>query len=485
MADNKVKKSFVTYLLVLVLILVAAFLIIIVVMMFSPFKNILGFQYILYDMDMDSADCRFTETTAEETIDFSSLDEINITCSYASVRVERIIDLDNHAIGITNKCKGFARASDNTDFNYEIYFEDASKTILNIEVQEPEGFLFFDRTVEIALLIPAQANYSLDNAQVNITSQSGNIYVGNTHSLSENPGDTGFQSEIDINALQLSTNSGLIYLNQYLNNDFNELCLRSNSGGINVRQDNLNISQTFECYTDSGDVNLTSVSYTGTTSLEENIILYINNGDFSANTLSGNVGLNISSGYFRLNNLIGALSSNNSTEQMGSASISIDIADGDVSLPFVNSSNVTIGTFTSQHQVYINATSGNIRIDEIDGFGHIATTSGNIYVKALSDEINLATTSGNINLTYDSSSIADDITLTSSSGEINLSVRDNFPFIAYFYDSNNDLRDDFNNIDIEYHSDNTANPFITTTASQQEGCNITITTNGHISISFI
>lgn len=485
MADNKVKKSFATYLLILLLIVVAVFLIILVVMLFSPFKNILGFQYMLYNMDMNSADYRYTKTTGDELIDFSTIDEINVNCSYANVSVSRIIDTDVDAIGITNKCKGFARSSDNTDFNLEIYFEDAEKKVLNIEVQEPEGFLFFDKTIEIALLIPAKSDYALENTRLNINTNSGNIYIGNTHKLSENENETGFKSELKVNSLELRTNEGDIYLRSFIDSEFNDVYLRSNSGSIIMQKDIYYVSQSFETYTNDGDINLTKVSYNGSKTVDENIILYINNGEFSADTLSGNVGLNILNGYFNLNTLEGYITSNNSVEQMESASISIDYANGDVSLPFVNKSSVSIGGLANQKQAYIKATSGSINIGRIDGYGHIETTSGDIKVSAISGDINLKSTSGNIDLVYDSDSITSKISLSSTTGDIDLKVRNNFLFVAYFYDANNMLIQDLSNINIEFHASGFGNPFFTTTIDNPDGSDLTFTSNGHINISYI
>ena len=151
----------------------------------------------------------------------------------------------------------------------------------------------------------------------------------------------------------------------------------------------------------------------------------------------------------------------------------------------MNKTSVSIGGLANQKQAYIKATSGSINIGRIDGYGHIETTSGDIKVSAISGDINLKSTSGNIDLVYDSDSITSKIGLSSTTGDIDLKVRNNFLFVAYFYDTNNMLIQDLSNINIEFHASGFGNPFFTTTVDNPDGSDLTFTSNGHINISYI
>ena len=163
MAEGKIKRGFAAYLFILLMVFVAAFLIIIVVMIFSPFKNVLGFKYLSYNMSNN-----IVQTSSEQDIDFSTIDELYVNCNNANVVIQRDNNIDTDTIRIENTCKGFARSSDNTSFDYNITLTGASNDILNIDVHEPEGFLFFDKTVTISILIPAKSSYNFENTDVNI-----------------------------------------------------------------------------------------------------------------------------------------------------------------------------------------------------------------------------------------------------------------------------------------------------------------------------
>ena len=158
MAEGKIKRGFATYLFILLMVFVAAFLIIIVVMIFSPFKNVLGFKYLSYNMSNN-----IVQTSSEQDIDFSTINELYVNCNNANVVIQRDNNIDTDTIRIENTCKGFARSSDNTSFDYNITLSGASNDVLNIDVHEPEGFLFFDKTVTISILIPAKSSYNFEN----------------------------------------------------------------------------------------------------------------------------------------------------------------------------------------------------------------------------------------------------------------------------------------------------------------------------------
>ena len=162
MAENKVRKGFTTYLFVLLLLIVTAFLIVIVVMLFSPFKNILGLKYYSYNFDKI-----ITNASGGQPITLETISDINFDCNSATIEIIRDTNVDNGGVRIENYSTGFATASANTDFDYKVYYTD-SNSVLNIEVDEPDGFLKFSNNISITLIVAAKIDYALENTKINI-----------------------------------------------------------------------------------------------------------------------------------------------------------------------------------------------------------------------------------------------------------------------------------------------------------------------------
>ncbi len=472
MAKGDVKKGFATYLLILLLIIVAAFLVVIVVMLFSPFKNVLGFQYMIYRIGGEPV----YRTDDGETITFENIDEINIECGYANVVIERSLEVDRDAVMIENRCKGFANSNDNTSFSVEIYFSDEDNSILNIEVSEPEGFLFFDRGITISILVPAQSSYALENTNINVTNTSGNIIIGNALSLSSNADETGFLSHIEANSLNLRTDSGQISLNRYLEENLDNLFIRSNSGRVISYVSDLTITNSFEIHTTSGIAEFTNLTYSNTSG--EGLVLDLNNGEMQADNIKGYIALNIDSGYLDITNLQGSLNANDSVVQMNEATITIDSIEGDISLPFANNSTIVIGEMSDNSQIYVRGAASDVQIQTLRGKGFIETTSGNVDIHSYADDLSIETESGNINIIYESPEVNNEINLTSQNGEISLSVLDSLAFALYAYDVSGNAS---SNIDVQWQADSFSNPLVVNNGSKY----INITTDGHITVSLI
>lgn len=472
MAKGGVKKGFATYLFILLLIIVAAFLVVIVIMLFSPFKNVLGFQYMIYDIDGDP----IYRTAADETITYSNIDEININCGYANVVVERSLEVDRDAVKVENRCKGFANSSDNTDFSVDIYFSNGDSSVLNIDVTEPEGFLFFDKEITISILVPAQSSYSLSDTAINITSTSGNIIIGNATALSNNADDTGNLSHIDVNSLNLRTDSGQISLNRYLNETMNDVFIRSNTGRFISYISDMNITNSFELHTSSGFAEISNLTYSNASG--RGIVLDLNNGEFQANTLSGYVVLNMDSGYLDVTNLQGSLNANDSVVQMNEATINIDSVEGDISLPFANDSTINVGDMSTNSQIYVRGTDSAVQVQALRGKAFIETTSGDVSIHSYADDLTIKTESGDINIVYESLALNNELNLTSQSGDVNLRVLGDLAFALYAYDANGN---DSTNIDVQWQADVFSNPLVVNNGSKY----INVTTNGFINVSLI
>lgn len=465
---GKIKKGFVTYLMILAIALVAAFLICVTVMLFSPFKNVLGFQYFIYDSE--SYEYNVTGGEDSEIFDFSNIKEVNINCNYAKVTVERYVMVDNHAIKFTNKAKGFARENQDTSFSYELSYEDASKSILNIEVHEPEGFLYFSQNITISLLVPTKADYGLENTKIDITNSSGNVYIGNSTELS-----TVDHNEINLNSFSVKTKSGKTVVYPVIDNTFENIFINTTKGDVVIGKD-IVVSKQFEVHTKSGDINLNGVDYKNTS---EPAVVDIENGKFESSYLYGNVELAIKSGYFDVSTVTGDLSANDANAQMNSATIKIDEITGVVSFPFVNKSMITIKKMNENSEFYANSTSGNINIKETYGKINIETKSGDVSVATYADDIQIKTESGDINVVYNNTLIANQLDFTTNTGKIDLYVKSDLAFVFVVYNTEGELRE--NGVYVEIVNGKFVNPLTVNGGTSK----IVVISNEDVNLSLI
>ena len=297
MAGGKVKKGFTTYLVILLLLIVTAFLITVCVMFFSPFKNVLGFKYFSYRTEK----YYYNETTnldSEGKIDFTQLNEINIDCNYANVELIRYVKLDFPAIKITNKAVGFAKSSQDTDFNFSILYDEDKSNTINVTIDEPEGFLYFSKDVKVSLLIPSSYDHSFENVKINVINTSSKVFIGNNGEVSKG------ETNIDIESINIKTNKGKTIVSNYVNTTFDEFFFKSESGSLVVKSqievDNLSI------YSKSGSIDFNKINYIGS----DKVKFDLHNSKLEANEINGNINLSIKSGYLDIKKLNGSLIAN-------------------------------------------------------------------------------------------------------------------------------------------------------------------------------
>ncbi len=473
MADNKVRKGFTTYLFILLLLIVAAFLVILVVMFFSPFKNILGFQYYSYNFDKT-----ITNASGGDPITLESLKEINIDCNTADIEIIRDTTVDNGGVRITNYASGFASASANTNFDYKVYYSDEN-SVLNIEVNEPDGFLKFNKNITIYLLVSAKLNYNLSQTQININNTSGNVFIGNNEKLEENEEEIGISSILDINNLYITKNGGKVKFRSQLENNFQNIFISTN-GSVTADLATINLSNKLIINSKEGRFEFKDVNYVGNDKDNSNIILNIVDGIFNAKKLSGNINLNLKSGYLTINNVVGSINANNTINQMNDAEIEIQNLDGNLSFPYANKADIKIENMTLDSQAYIHGTSGNITINSLNGKAWIETTSGDVYIHSYNDDMEVKTISGNIDIIYEVDSINEELKFYSNSGKIDLKLKSNLAFILRIYDNENSYRND-KNINFLLQDKPFENPLVINNGTKY----ITIKSEGKIDIGLI
>lgn len=471
MAGGKVKKGFTIYLVILILLIVAAFLTVVTVMLFSPFKTILGYKYFIYSEEnyiYDQQSSKNKQTESENVFDFSTLNEININCSYAQVNIIRFAKVDNNAVRLTNKASGFAKDGQDTDFVYNVYFSDTNKRVLNIDVKEPTGFIYFSKNIQVDLLIPSSKTSSLSNVAVNIENTSGNISIGNNEALKSG------NSDIKIKSLNIKTSSADVDINKMFDSNISSLFIKSNGGNVSSNVDIK--AENFDLYSKSGRISLKDI----TLSSSKELNLDLGTSKFSSNTINANINIVMKDGYFDVNEINGYLSSNNSINQMGSATMHIKSIKGNISLPYANSSKITVDKMGEGNQAYVNGTSGKVDIKELHGEAWIYQTSGSVTLDTYSNDVSVKTTSGKIDVSYKNQSIANELNLESTSGEINLKVRGDLAFIAKFVDTNGKDRTQ-DKISIEFYKGFFVNPLTINAGTKY----INFVSNANINISLL
>ncbi len=440
---GKIRKGFTTYLLVLFIALIAAFMIFVTVMLFSPFKNILGFKYFLYQ----SEDYVYNVTGGSEgeIFDFSKIQEIKIDCNYANVHVERYDNLDSNAIIIKNNTKGFARETQNTDFKYTLTYENSAKTILNVTVQEPEGFLYLSKDLTITVAIPIHSSYALANTKIDITNTSGHIYIGNNTKIT-----TVGSNEINLNSLSVKTNSGEFIMFPLIESGFDDIFIKSAKGDVSIRTDL--IANAFELHSTAGDVKMQDIICS-----QSNMVLDIDNSKFTANTIVSNIDLSIKKGILNAEEIIGNVVANDSNEQMKSATINIGKVNGAVSIPFANASRITIEELANASECYIHATSGDITIGKTYGYVDIETASGDIDLHTFATDFKVKSTSGTIDVKFDNSTIKNQLDISSTKGKVNLAVKNDLAFVLAVYNCDGESRTD--GVKIDFLGGKFTNPY--------------------------
>lgn len=473
MAGGKVKKGFTSYLLVLFLAIIATFLILITIMLFSPFKNILGFTYFTFKTD----DFVFNVTGGrdDEKFNFETIENINIDCTFAEVKVERYYKIDDYALRFENTMTGFAREDQETSFTYEVYYKDETKKELNVKVHEPEGFLYFNKNITINVLIPTSKTYSLDNTALTITNTTGDIYIGNSTKVLNIQGED-FRNYITFGTINVKTNKGNTIIFPYANEQVKNLFIKTEKGKIESRR-NLTVSGDFNIYAEKGNLDFKSINITSSKPAGFNL----KDSEFSTPYLKGNVELTIKNGYFDVDNMEGILSSNNAVEQMSKANINIKEFSGYLSLPYVNNSKVTLGTVKTASQVYIQSTEGDIKIKNMLGnVAKVETTEGSIDVTTSGTDIDVKTTSGDIKVSFNSLVIDNQIDVVSKSGKINFNVKGDLAFILEAYNAKGELRDD-GNVNVAWLEKLVSNPY----PVNGGGKIISLTSNGTINVGLV
>ncbi len=226
-----IKKGFFFYFGLFILMAVAVFLICLVIMIFNPGKTVLWLQYFTANTTIPVKE---TTDGSEIEINWASVQEVEINCSYADVTVERNNNREypEDALYIRNNAKGFTTSKNAVPFEYNVSFEEGK---LLVNVTEPQGFLYFSKNIHIILHASSVDNKptNFDTMDVHVKTGSGDVNLGGNFNIDDKTAET----KLRLKSANVETASGHIRVSDNINtNQIQSLKLKTETGDISATQ---------------------------------------------------------------------------------------------------------------------------------------------------------------------------------------------------------------------------------------------------------
>ena len=155
MAGDKVRRGFLFYVMMLLLFVVAIFFILVVIMVFNPGMNLLGMKYF-----SNIRDYRVVEVMPSgqnvEYINLSNATDIVVEGNLINFEIMRDQNIEHTTVEIENYQTGFAESEQNSQFSYSVEYslQENSRYLLDINVTNAEGFLYFNNNCYVRILLP-------------------------------------------------------------------------------------------------------------------------------------------------------------------------------------------------------------------------------------------------------------------------------------------------------------------------------------------
>lgn len=410
---STVNKGIVFYIFLLLAVIVGVACVFVAILIFSPGTEIFGISYINNNVNSEILYSDSTLVEQSEYIDtlieIGKIKTININTEYSNVNVlneESIrtrIDIDGKITGIVKSGEQKNRV---VSYNYNE--EEQSYTI---NISEPKCLLYFSNNASLSLVFPYE--YNKKDLNINITTQSGDVYFG-----------------VDTKS-NLTFNSVNVKCEESTNIKFGKYAQITNSVVVDSPSGTITFDSTLYDGTSSINVNNLEV-------ITENAKIiggYLNAKNVDLKTLSsqikidkikGNLTYKATKGVLLIDILDGFL---NCEEDVIIANIEISTVYGDVLLPQAETSDITIGKLYSE--CLIRTSSGNVTINEMYATSEIETNNGKININVKSDDnfvnpskqitTNLKTNSGDINVNFDN--IINDNVISTTKGNVNCNFK--------------------------------------------------------------
>ncbi len=476
MPKNKLKEGFGFYLLMFFIIIVAFVGVCIVIMLFSPSKNVLGFQYINNNQSIEVKN----DTTSNALLNIGSFnyDEIILNTNSANVLLQNSsgTNFDQNAIYLLNHNKGFVMSKDANEFEYSVEIEGA-KLIIN--VVEPNAFLYFSNKTDIIINLAGVDDNAFAGTMLTVNTKSGNVSVGGVKNV-------GYSKDFKIKTLNVKTTSGSVNVLPHSTGVFNEINIETDKGAINLNNVETIKANDVKLATNKGKIYVNKI--------DGDLELSSNTSTVRINEVTGNLKADVKGGIIDINTVGEDVNFLNSSEVMKNSKIYIDSVGGDFAMPQARDAKIELKKVVGD--LFIESTSGSIQVGDknnlFNGKAVIKTTTGKIslHTGKVVKYVSLTSYKGEIN-TYVHENIvtAMEFDITSNSGKINLNVELNNKVAVNLCNERNmetpafDM-DRFSFKLVQDHSTLT-NPFLYNCELGQEKLNLNVITRGQVTFNTI
>lgn len=436
MAGDKVKKGFMTYVLLLLLFLVAIFFILVVVMIFNPGLNIAGYKYFSHvrDYKIDTI-----ENDVSSKIDLSQATDIVVDGNLINFEIYKDKIIEETTVEIYNYQTGFAKSEQKTDFNYSLNYslQENGRYLLQIDLENADGFLYFNNNCYVRILIPADQTVNPQNS-LTVSTNGGSIALGVGEPL-----EVESQTYFQFSNLKLSTKEGNISFGKYLTPDFSTLSVNCGNGKFNSPFDiTFSPGGKFILTGENADVEIKDVMPNSGTFDGLEVFYDISKGSFKASGILAKLNLSTVSSNISIDNMEGSISGNDLVNSMNGFKLSIGNISGEISLPFANNSTININN-AFDCNMYINSNNLNLNVKNLGGRSWIETEQGNINVELLSNsgDVTLINKTGNITINGDRD-MTTKVAAKSQTGNISFYYDATSKITVNFYKANGESKAD-------------------------------------------
>lgn len=434
MANKKVKRGFVHYIIFGILVLVGLFCVFLAILFFNPGKDVygIGLRFVSYNSKIElyrSESGQYIADPDEQHLKFnkvvfnSNLTNFNISYDVNENRTKILVTPALSGITKTNKY------SLSTTVLVDVRNSSEGDGIMTIDVQEPDLWIPFSKQATVSLVL-GRKNLINDNLSVVVNTGSGNITLGDVSNNSYKIAEADISTKYgDVKIHENMTINGTVSIDSLKSNVFvntNTSIPIKNMNLLKItNKDGKNKIGALDCSV--------QISSTG---MSETSAEYIT-GNFSIFSKQGYVKINKLGDQNRLNSPLGYIFGNfTTTSDCELTNISIGSMVGDATIT-TTTGNVSIDTIAKNS--LIKTTNGDVKVTNAFGDINIETVSGNVEIKQkTASKVDVTTKSGDITASYDdlqSSLITNyNSTLTSQSGNINLNLNEDLE-VKFVYEA--------------------------------------------------
>lgn len=397
---SKVKKGFLYYLLWFVFICFGLICIFASILLFNPNKDVFGIGLTYVADRTEFKENRVDVGGEPKKIDSLELTTIKVKSNYSDITIKKSVDYDSLSIVVNKKLSGFSNSKE-TEYKFNMSYADST---LEINVIEPEFWLALSKSATITIYCPKTLN--LANTSLDIETNSGSVSVG--ISDSEYP--------IDLASLNVKSNTGAIYT-------ANQATFSSGIVNLNTQESVIDI---YSNVTSSLNVT-TQNSKLYVKSISGNLVIDSYELSAKCDNIGGNVKYASTKGFITINKLNGNFTASIDEGKTHIANVTINEADGDVTIPVAKASNIVIGKVLGNTKIV--TTSGSVSLNNCYGDVDITTDSGEVRINQHQTNAitNIQTYKGKIFANF-SELGSSTIKTTEANIEINVSSNKEFKF---------------------------------------------------------